>query len=124
MSEKNFIFKDPINCKTSNVVYGIKCVKCDKIVYIGETANSIYTRFQNHLSSIKRQTDDPVASHFNSKGHDKDCLKIIGVEKIKGKDIHFRKIRESFWIKKMGTLIPNGLNQNLGIGDGDRNVDF
>ena len=49
---------------------------------------------------------------------------IVGIEKIKQLDIHMRKIRESFWIAKLQTLYPGGLNQNLGIGDGTRGLDI
>ena len=42
---------------------------------------------------------------------------IIGIEQIKNKDIHLRKITESFWIKRLQTLRPKGLNMNLGTGD-------
>ena len=74
------------------------------------------------MSAIKRHTDDPVAKHFNTHKEKGDCLRIVGLEHIKNNNIHYRKIRESFWIKKLGTLWPEGLNQNLGIGDGDRSL--
>ena len=117
---RQFTFKDPIDCKTNNLVYGIYCKECDRMVYVGETGTTLYTRFQNQLSAIRKGADDPVPRHFASNNHRIDDLKIVGIEKIKSNDIHYRKIRESFWIKKMGTLKPNGINQNLGIGDGDR----
>ena len=47
-------------------------------------------------------------------------MEIVGLEKNKVNDIHLRKIRESFWIKKLKTQHPDGLNQNGGIGDGIR----
>ena len=122
-SKEHFTFNDKINCKTSNVVYGIHCHKCNRIIYVGETGTSIYERFQNHLSCIRRYKMDPISNHFNNYIHNQNDLKIVGIEKMKIKDIHYRKIRESFWIKKMGTLQPEGLNQNLGIGDGDRGVE-
>ena len=119
---KEYTFKDKVNCKTSNIIYGIKCDHCGKIVYVGETGTSIYERFQNHLSSIRRMKDDPVANHFQEGEHMLRDVKIIGIEKMKTRDIHFRKVRESFWIQKLKTLTPQGLNQNLGIGDGTRGI--
>ena len=109
-----------INCKSMNIVYGIKCLKCDELLYVGETGNKIYERFQNHLSSIRNNNSNPIAEHFNSDKHNIKDIEIVGLEKIKKNDIHLRKIRESFWIKKMGTLHPKGLNQNSGVGDGIR----
>ena len=115
---KQFTFHNNVGCKTSNVVYGIYCAKCNKIVYIGETGVTIYERFQNHLSSIRNNKNhEPVARHFTSDEHTAEDVKIVGVEKVRKKDIHLRKVRESFSIKKMGTLQPDGLNQNAGISD-------
>ena len=119
---KQFVFKDKINCKTSNVVYGIHCKVCDKIIYVGETGTTIYERFQNHLSSVRRKKEDPISQHFSTDSHSLDSIKIVGVEKIKRRDIHMRKIRESFWIEKLQTINPHGLNQNGGIGDGTRGL--
>jgi hypothetical protein len=99
-----YIFKDKINCRTCNVIYGIHCAICSTMVYVGETGVSIYERFQNHLSSVRRVTGDPVAEHFNIQDHNISMLKIVGIEKIKNRDIHYRKIRESFWIGKLNTF--------------------
>ena len=119
---QNMTFLDSINCKTANVVYGINCKRCQKIIYVGETGTTLYERFQNHLSSIRRTKEEPVANHFNLNGHNIKDLQILVIEMIRGKDIHYRKIRESFWIGKLCTLHPAGLNQNKGIGDCDRGV--
>ena len=51
-SDKTFTFNQHINCKTSNIVYGIYCNKCNEINYVGETGTTIYERFQNHISSM------------------------------------------------------------------------
>ena len=44
-------------------------------------------------------------------------MEIVGLEKNKVNDIHLRKIRESFWIKKLKTQHPDGLNQKSKIAD-------
>ena len=36
--------KGNISCTTENVVYGVFCQKCQKLMYIGETMNSLYQR--------------------------------------------------------------------------------
>jgi hypothetical protein len=53
--------------------------------------------------------DDPVAKHFLQKNHTKENLKVIGIEKVLGTEI-YRKVKESFWMKKLNTLEPKGLN--------------
>ena len=66
--------------------------------------------------------DDPISRHFNGKNHNLGNMKILGLESIGRLDIHCRKIRESFWIQKLQTITPGGLNQNKGVGDLDRGV--
>ena len=59
-----------------------------------------------------------LGDHYMEKGHNIENLEIVCLEKIRGNDIHLRKIRESFWIHKLKTILPHGLNKNSGIGDG------
>ena len=118
----NMRFLDSITCKSANVIYGIICKECRKVVYVGETGNTIYERFQNHISNIRRKKDEPISRHFNGKNHNLGNMKILGLESIGRLDIHRRKIRESFWIQKLQTITPGGLNQNKGVGDLDRGV--
>ena len=113
---KEYVYNDRVDCRTNNVIYGIFCEKCDAIIYVGETGTSIYERFQNHISSVRNQKQEPIPMHFTSDGHSLKHFRIIGIERLRRRDIHFRKIREKFWIKKLGTIQPYGLNQNLGVG--------
>ena len=116
-----YTFNTEINCKTSNLIYGIKCHRCEMILYVGETGTTIYERFQNHISSIKRKQDHPVSEHFNTPDHKLEHLTIICIEKIRKNDIHYRKIRESFWIAKLNT-VEKGINKNYGVGDTARTM--
>ena len=116
---KQYSFK-LINCKIANVEYGIRCKECKRVLYVGEIGTKIYDKFQNHTSSIRKGANNPVAEHFNKEEHSIGSMEIVGLDKIKVNDIHLRKIRESFWIKKLKTQHPDGLNQNGGIGDGIR----
>ena len=113
-SKDNISYKinQEINCHTKNVIYGITCDKCEQIVYVGETKTELYTRIQNHLSTVRHNKDEPVPNHFNTEGHTIDNFKMIGIEKIKQDNTDMRRIRESFWIKKLKTTIPEGLNRN------------
>ena len=90
------------------------------MVYVGETGTTVYERWQNHLSTVRRRTDNPVSRHFNTTNHDIEAMEVIGLEILRKKDIHLRKIRETFWINKLETIHPKGLNMNYGIGDGIR----
>ena len=116
MKGNTYVFNDHIDCKTSNVVYGIRCDKCSQLLYVGETGNTVYVRFQNHLTAIRQDKNGHISNHFNDPSHKMEDLKIVGIEKIKINDTYLRKIRETFWIKKMETFKAPGCNSNLGSG--------
>lgn len=40
-TDKNKIEQNELGCKTYNVVYGIECGACGKIVYVGETSRTV-----------------------------------------------------------------------------------
>ena len=99
-----------INCRTANLIYGIYCEQCRQIVYVGETGNTVYERMQNHLSCIRNKKQDVVPIHFNQQDHNINDFKIIGIEKI-NKSWIYRKEKEKFWMKKIGTLNEQGMNK-------------
>ena len=103
-------------------MYGIYCDKCRDILYVGETGTAIYDRMANHLSSVRQGKDEPIPMHFSGEDHNISQFKWFVIEKIRREDIHHRKIRESFWIEKMKTLYPRGLNKNGGVGDQIRGI--
>ena len=58
-----------ITCNTSNIIYGINCSQCDKLVYIGETGRKLKKRTYEHVYNIKTKKDTLVSEHFNMKDH-------------------------------------------------------
>ena len=112
-----YVMNDHIDCKSSNIIYGIRCQQCCELIYVGETGVTLFERFQNHISSIKNRHNQPIPNHFNSENHGVGDLRILGIEKVKQNNIFLRKSRETFWIKKLDTLTPAGLNMNEGLGD-------
>ena len=96
-----------IGCKTSNLVYGIWCDKCKKMVYVGQTGDTIYRRTQNHLSSIRCNTSRvgriPVNRHFTEGGHNERDFKVVGLERTWGNSEDRRKFREMRWVGLLGT---------------------
>ena len=54
-------------CNSSNVIYLIKCKKCDTGNYIGETSTFFRLRMNNQKKSIRDNNKGlPVARHFNN----------------------------------------------------------
>lgn len=99
------------NCNTKNVVYLISCGKCNQPVYVGETGRSIKERVKEHIWDIRAFRDKPVSIHFNSSAHSENDIKFNIIESINNnKSTIYRRIREEFWINKLQTWSPIGLN--------------
>ena len=59
-----------ITCQTRNVVYAASCIKCDQVIYLGETGTTLYQQTTNHLSSIRNNRHGtPLAKHFSENEH-------------------------------------------------------
>jgi len=94
-----------IDCQTKNVVYMASCNRCDKVIYVGETGTTLYQRTMNHLSSIRNNREGtPLAKHFNEGDHGIEDFMITGLEIPKEENVVYRRLRESYWIKKMKTV--------------------
>ena len=90
----------------------ITCKRCNK-QYVGETKTELRLRFNNHLSTIRRKTDQPVAIHFNQDAHTIEDVEITGIIRINKPEDALRKKLESIWIKKLNTTAPAGLNTRI-----------
>ena len=109
ITKQKYKITHAINCNTQNLIYLIQCKKCPA-QYIGETKNDINYRLTRHRSSHKTQKEEPVAKHFNSRGHTIGDLTIMGIEIITNKRDITRHLRESHWIDVLKTTYPPGLN--------------
>ncbi|OCU01983.1 hypothetical protein XELAEV_18007742mg, partial [Xenopus laevis] len=115
--------KDYTTCDSKHVVYMLKC-PCG-LAYIGQTSRAVKERIKEHRGNIRNfkmgtATDTCVSRHFYSKGHNVSQLKWMNLEQIKmpnrGGDI--KKIltqKEAYWIKKMNTMAPIGMNDYWSI---------
>ena len=103
-------------CKTWNAVYGIRCDKCDKFVYVGETERSIGERLKEHLADVIHGKNKSVPNHFTQNGHGIKDIKIAILERCLENSRYYRKTKEIFWIEKLNTGIPLGLNKKSQLG--------
>ena len=98
------------SCKSTNVVYVIRCQRCG-LQYVGETEQALHERINSHRSDVKlSKTDRPVAAHFNSPNHTTQDMKVMIVEQVRKKVSWMRKTRESHWIAILDTIHPSGMN--------------
>ena len=71
---------------------------------------STYGMIGYRLDIKNRRLQKPLAKHFNFVGHSLDDLSIFVVGKIHREDASFRKAKESYWIRLLWSLAPEGLN--------------
>ena len=99
-----------IRCTSQNLVYGIFCEKCAQVIYVGETKQTLYARHLSNFSRIRTSHQDEISKHFSSGNqHSIKDYKVFGIQKTNRED-EYRKAREVFWISKLKTLRPHGLN--------------
>ena len=100
-------------CKTTNVVYLITCTKCGK-QYVGETGDHVNQRMNGHRDDWKHKRFErsPVAEHFCSPEHDfLNHATLCCLDHNPEWTDRTRKARESYWIRRLNTLRPYGINK-------------
>ena len=108
---KSFKVKIRASCKSSNVIYLITCRRCGQ-QYVGETGQPFHLRVNGHQYDIthKRTDKSPVSSHFNRGQHTLADMLVMVIERARSQDPCLRCIRESRWIRTLGTSFPLGMN--------------
>ena len=112
------------DCKSSNVVYGVKCDLCG-VWYIGETSMKLHERLNQHRYStnkLKRggtldnTNDTGLAEHFAESSHvfERD-VKLYILENGKWESAYARQEKESYYICRYATLEPKGMNKKAGF---------
>ena len=110
------------SCKTSNIIYAAECGKHKKL-YIGQSKNQVNSRFCGHRSDIKKLTSNTSDSdfggtelleHFSSSPHSPKDLRVrILDNNPKWRDVD-RLTMEDYFICKLKTIEPDGLNVRHG----------
>lgn len=105
-----FPLRQHIPLEQANCVYIIECKKCPK-QYIGETRGPLKTRLSHHRYNIRdgHKEETALVQHFQRHGLHNVYLR--GLEHNPQWTTIQRRRRESFWIRKLDTLVPKGLNE-------------
>ena len=116
--------KENLNCKSENVIYAIKCSNCQSM-YVGETTQKLHERINQHRSTIRTEQNCPVAHHFTKICPNINFLTVTPLEKvpittdelglIPTKSLLTILQREQFWIKKLNSMQPFGMNKRREI---------
>ena len=102
------------------VIYLLECIIC-KIQHAGKSETSFNIRLNNRRKDIKKPNAIEACKHFNSNKHTFSAHgKFILIEQLRNINTTPTEIlklklkeRENFWVKKLKTLTPYGLNQEL-----------
>lgn len=102
------------NCSTKNCIYAITCKQCD-LLYIGQTIRSINERFIAHKSDIKLNSKNiETVEHFNRANHSIDDLQITILDHKSDWNTQDRLFQEDFFISRLKSQEPTGLNRRCG----------
>ena len=91
-----------------------------KITIVGKSRYSLNVRKNTHRNDVWRTDAPPCVKHFQIPGHDfNPHVKFTIIEEVCNKSLSKLEIRsllehtEDFWILKLQTLSPQGLNISL-----------
>ena len=105
--------KRQTNCKSANVIYLITCIQCGK-QYVGETKRALNERMNGHRSdwTKRRFQRSPVTEHFHLQNHDFNShVSLCCIDHDAQWSDDTRKARESYWIRRLNTIQPHGINK-------------
>ena len=80
------------------------------MVYVGETSRSLRERIKEHEADVRLVRDKPISVHFNRQGHSRKDIGVSVLETIHDSSRFYRQLREIYWINKLNTEYPNGIN--------------
>ena len=102
-----------VTCKSKNLIYLLTCKACNQ-QYVGETSTQFNVRMNNHRTS--KSGCEHVINHKKTCQGCNFSYQIL--EKLNDNDDNLdpaitklRKTREDFWMKKLRTIYPYGLNE-------------
>ena len=101
---KVYKVQENFTCESIGMVYGMHCERCEKVVYVGKSQNSLRERFYAHRHDFSIEDENKPVAHFLGDGHSWQDLKVVGIEQVRGGDDVLRVVRERFWIRKLQTL--------------------
>ena len=118
---KTYYVNHVFDCDSEGVrpIYLITCKKCG-LQYVGNTVTTFRLRFNNHKSSMMRygkgqrgMGGQKLYAHFYTEGY--EGLMDLEIQMMDITDVNRPNERESFWIEKLNTYCPSGLNLFLNI---------
>merc|ERR1712208_132335 len=68
-TQRSYVTRMNVTCKSSNLIYSITCKRCKK-QYVGQTKRRLMDGFQGHFYNVTRNVfESSVGRHFNEGDH-------------------------------------------------------
>ena len=96
-------------CMTKGVIYVTTCSHC-RMQYVGQSKRRLVDRIKEHSYDIRSNQNTANGIHYNSASHTIDNFKVQVIEKVVPNTPHMLLQREHWWIQKLQSKKPNGLN--------------
>ena len=106
VTKMKYHIRHPFSCSSFNIIYLITCAKCRK-QYVGKTTKTLRERVNHHRASIRRRQKHYIYVHFNFPDHKISDLSVQIIDTASPDKLDEL---EHYWISKLQTLIPKGLN--------------
>ena len=97
----------------------MKCILC-KMQYVGKAETAFNLRLDNYRKDTKKPNSILACKHFQEQGHNSNkhakfmiIGKLVNLHGSKEALLEMLAVKENFWIQKLETLVPFGLNQEL-----------
>ena len=116
-TKQTFPIRYKATCTSSYIIYLITCTKCRK-QYVGMTTKQLNTRIHHHRFNILHNRTSGLALHFNFPNHNINNLSVQIIDVVhQNSSNSLQKLQslEHYWISKLRTLIPHGLNVSPGV---------
>ena len=113
-TQNSFNLRFSTDCTSQNVIYLIECKRC-KMQYVGQTNQQVSKRMNSHRFDINNYDSQGyasnAASHFNLDSHSITDFSFLPIDVVSNKMT--RLCKETYWIHKLDTLHPKGMNSKL-----------
>ena len=107
-----------LRCKSENLIYLLQCRIC-QLPYVHKSETPFKIHLNNHRKDAKSQASILACKHFNEQNHNfQQHAEITLIEQIKKQTTAeetriILKRRKNFWVLRLKTLSPDGLNEKL-----------
>jgi len=89
------------------------CKQCQK-QYVGETKLQLNQRINLHRSDVNthKLERSPIAEHIHTTGHTFSDISLCCIDHNPNWSDRTRKLREIYWIRRLNTTQPHGINKS------------